>query len=169
MLATCTKSILQSQRTENREQRTENREQRTENREQRTEHEASPHEKSGTLDEGETFGKVVPIDEAPRARLYRLGKPILISLGVSERNAGSVIGRWLKTQNDPAGILAVLEYAAANAVAEPISYVTACLSSKDSKREKSSLAETARQLSEQARELEAKSGIGRPIKVIGSD
>ena len=138
----------------------------SEDREQRTEHEASPHEISGTFDEGETFGKVVPIDEAPRARLYRLGKPILISLGVSERSAGLVIGRWLKTKNDPTGILAALEYAAANAVAEPISYVTACLSSKDSKREKSSLAETARQLAEQARELE---GIGRPIKVIGSD
>jgi hypothetical protein len=53
-----------------------------------------------------------PVNEPPKAKLFRKGKTILISLGVPEKQSGSIIGRWLKQKNDPEGILAALEYAA---------------------------------------------------------
>jgi hypothetical protein len=72
--------------------------------------------------------EIVPINEVPKAKLFRVGKTLLVSLGISEKQSGSVIGRWLKQKNDPDGILAALQYAADHGIIEPISYVTACLS-----------------------------------------
>ena len=110
---------------------------------------------------------IVPFNEPPKAKLFRVGKTLLVSLGISEKQSGSIIGRWLKQKNDPDGILAALQYAADHGVIEPIGYVTRCLS-KDSRIEKSSLADQARELANRARELEANAGIGRPLTSIGS-
>jgi len=114
------------------------------------------------------FEEVVPIDEAPKAKLFRLGKTLLVSLGISEKQSGSIIGRWLKQKNDPEGILAALHYAADHGIIEPIAYVTACLSKKDFRSEKLSLADQARELANRARELEDHAGIKRPLTSIGS-
>ena len=105
--------------------------------------------------------EIVPINEVPKAKLFRVGKTLLVSLGISEKQSGSLIGRWLKQKNDPDGILAALQYAADHGVIEPIGYVTRCLS-KDSRIEKPSLADQARELANRARELEDNAGIGRP-------
>jgi hypothetical protein len=86
-----------------------------------------------------------PIGEHPRARLFRKGKTLLVSLGVSERQSGAVIGRWLKQKNDPVGILAALQYAADHGIIEPIGYVTRCLS-KEIQMENLALATDARGL-----------------------
>jgi hypothetical protein len=111
--------------------------------------------------------EIVPINEAPKAKLFRVGKTLLVSLGISEKQSGSVIGRWLKQKNDPDGILAALQYAADHGIIEPIGYVTRCLA-QDSRIEKSSLTDQARELANRARELEDNAGIGRPPASIGS-
>jgi hypothetical protein len=117
--------------------------------------------------EKRTHDEVVPLDEAPKAKLFRVGKTTLVSLGISEKQSGAIIGRWLKQKNDPEGILAALEYSAANGIIEPIGYVTRCLT-KEAKSEKLSLADQTRRLAERARELENQAGLGRPPIAIGS-
>lgn len=120
------------------------------------EHDASHH---WTTDEE-------PIGEHPRARLFRRGKTLLVSLGVSEKQSGAVIGRWLKQKNDPEGILAALQYAADHGIIEPIGYVTRCLA-KEISDEKLSLADRARRLAEQAREIENAAGLGCETVALG--
>src|SRR5262249_20079593 len=129
-----------------------------ERKKERIDHDAS---RQGTAE-------VVPIDEAPKAKLFRVGRTILVSLGISEKQSGAIIGRWLKQKNDPPGILAALEYAAANGVMEPVGYVTRCLA-KDGKHEKLSLTDQARELADRARELENTAGFRRSPVAIGSD
>lgn len=110
--------------------------------------------------------EVVPINETPQARTHRLGKPLLISLGVSEGNSGKVIGRWLKEKNDPEGILAALEFAVSSGVAEPISYVTKCLA-REPKHEALSAIERIKRMAEEARRIEDSAGIKRSSDSIG--
>ena len=69
------------------------------------------------------------VDEPPKARLFREGKTILVSLGLSESRSGAVIGQWLKKTPDADGILAALVYARDQGVIEPIGYVTRLLNS----------------------------------------
>jgi hypothetical protein len=107
-----------------------------------------------------------PVGEHPKAKLFRKGKTLLVSLGVSERQSGAVIGRWLKQRNDPEGILAALQYAADHGIIEPIGYVTRCLAKE--LNEKSSLNDKCERLAERAREIEHAAGIGCEIAAIGS-
>lgn len=109
-----------------------------------------------------------PVGENPKAKLFRKGKTLLVSLGVSEKQSGAIIGRWLKQKNDPEGILAALHYAADNGIIEPIGYVTRCLATKDSRSEKLSLSDRAKILAEQAREIEIANGLGGEIITFGS-
>ena len=98
------------------------------------------------------------IDEPPRARLFREGKPLLIALGVSERQSGSVIGRWLKDRDDPEGILAALRFAYDQRAVDPIPYVTQVLKRRqdDGKpRTNADAVARARELARKARELRA--------------
>jgi hypothetical protein len=107
-------------------------------RPERKEDDASRHKpREGTTEKEESKPssvassfEAVPLNETPQAKLFRVGKPALISMGVSEKQSGRIIGRWLKQKNDPDGILAALEYAAARGIIEPISYVTKCLSTE---------------------------------------
>jgi hypothetical protein len=115
--------------------------------------------------QGGTFDEE-PVGESPKAKLFRKGRTLLVSLGVSEKQSGAVIGRWLKQKNDPEGILAALQYAADNAIIEPISYVTACLA-KEFSNAKISLADRAKQLADQAREIERANGLGGEIVAFG--
>jgi hypothetical protein len=68
-----------------------------------------------------------PVDEEPKAKLFRIGKTILVSFGVGEKRTGSLIGQWLKERNDPAGLLAAIEYARDQNVAEPVAYISTLL------------------------------------------
>lgn len=103
-----------------------------------------------------------PVGEDPKTKLFRKGKTILVSLGISEKRSGSVIGSWLKQKNDPAGVLAALEYAVDHNVVEPVGYVTRLLSQKGQANGTARGADLAFQLAEEARELERAAGVGRP-------
>jgi hypothetical protein len=70
------------------------------------------------------------VNETPKAKLWRAGKEILISFGVPPDRTGGLIGRWLKTKPDPAGVLAAIQYARDQNVAEPVAYVSVLLSEK---------------------------------------
>lgn len=114
--------------------------------------------------------EVEVVDEDPRARLFRLGKTILVSFGIAEKRTGSLIGQWLKAQNDPLGLLAALQFARDQNVAEPVAYVSAILHGKpkngasnaNDRRPGESLGDFCRRLAEAARTLEHAAGVGRP-------
>jgi hypothetical protein len=61
--------------------------------------------------------------------------------------------------------LAALEYAAANGVAEPISYVTKCLA-REPKRESIGAVERIKRMAEEARRIEDSAGIKRSSDAI---
>lgn len=107
--------------------------------------------------------KEVPIDEPPKAKLFREGKIILVALGVSESRSGAVIGRWFKSSPDAVGILAALEYAYKNNVIEPIAYVTKLLNTggKTNGNRQEGFDDMVKRLADEARDLERKAGIGR--------
>jgi hypothetical protein len=67
------------------------------------------------------------LDESPKARLYREGKTILVSFGLAEKRTGALIGQWLKTKPDPAGLLAAIQFARDQNVAEPVAYISALI------------------------------------------
>jgi hypothetical protein len=102
------------------------------------------------------------VDEDEKAKLFRIGKPILISFGIAEKRTGSLIGQWLKAQNDPAGLLAALQFARDQNVAEPVAYVSAIMHGKskngalngNDRRQGESLSDFCRRLAADARELE---------------
>ncbi len=70
------------------------------------------------------------VGEDPKAKLFRIGKTVLVSFGVAERRTGSLIGQWLKSKNDPVGLLAAIQFARDQNVAEPVAYVSAIVSGK---------------------------------------
>lgn len=101
----------------------------------------------------------VPVNEPPKARLFREGKTILVALGVSEKRSGSVIGLWFKNHPDADGILAALTYAYQNNVIEPVAYVTKLLNTGG--KTNGNAADRAFKLADQARNLERQAGLGR--------
>lgn len=110
------------------------------------------------------------VGEDPRARLFRIGKTILVSFSVAEKRTGALIGHWLKQCDDPVGLLAAIEFARAQNVAEPIAYVSAVIKQgKSNGQGKQSLSELAFELATEVREREREAGIGRPDDPVGSD
>ena len=75
---------------------------------------------------------VEPVDEDPKAKLFRIGKTALVSFGVSEKRTGSLIGQWLKQRPDPVGLLAAIQYARDQNVAEPVAYISTVISNAKS-------------------------------------
>jgi hypothetical protein len=71
------------------------------------------------------------VGEDPRAKLFRVGKTLLVSFGVAERRTGALIGHWLKTKNDPAGLLAAIQYARDHNVAEPVAYISTLITAEE--------------------------------------
>jgi len=104
-----------------------------------------------------------PVNEEPKAKLFRIGKTVLVSFGVAEKRTGSLIGQWLKTRDDPEGLLAAIQYARDQNVAEPVAYISTLLS-KGSKNgsAQQSLGDVARELAAKARDQERAAGIFRP-------
>lgn len=109
------------------------------------------------------------VDEDPQAKLFRIGKTILVSFAVAEKRTGSLIGQWLKKRNDPVGLLAAIQYARDQNVAEPVAYISAVLSrgSKNGHGQQS-LGDIARELAAKARHLEREAGLFRPDDPVGS-
>lgn len=96
-----------------------------------------------------------PANEEARAKLFREGKAILATFGVSPKQQGSMIGKWLKDcRDDEAGLLAAIQFARDKSVAEPVAWITAYLKQPSQKNGKPTTADRARQLAEQAAELE---------------
>jgi len=109
------------------------------------------------------------VGEEPKAKLFRVGKTILVSFGIAERRTGALIGQWLKTKNDPVGLLAAIQFAREHNVAEPVAYISACLgggkgNGNGRRKHLSELAfELADEWREREREREHQAGIRRPF------
>jgi hypothetical protein len=69
-------------------------------------------------------GKLTVLSETPNAKLWHIGSEFLMGFGKSEREARALIGHWLKTNPNPAGILDAIEFARDRNVAEPVAYIT---------------------------------------------
>jgi len=67
------------------------------------------------------------VGEDPKAKLFRVGKTTLVSFGIAEKRTGALLGQWLKTRNDPEGLLAAIQFARDQNVAEPVAYISAVL------------------------------------------
>jgi hypothetical protein len=66
-----------------------------------------------------------------RHELWGEGKPILLSLGVPERQCGQLIGKWLKATGDDApGVLDAIQRAREARPHEPIPWITRALPTK---------------------------------------
>lgn len=111
------------------------------------------------------------VNEPPEAKLFRVGKTILVSFGVTERRTGALIGQWLKVKPDPAGLLAAIQYSRDQNVADPIAYVSALVHSKGKSNghNRETLSDRAGRLADAARELEREAGLGRSAVVVGGD
>ena len=120
-------------------------------------------------EDSEAVASADVVGEEPKARLFRIGKTILVSFGIAEKRTGALIGQWLKTRNDPAGLLAAIQFARDQNVAEPIAYISAVIAKEKSNGNgKQSLVDLAFELAEQARERERAAGIFRPPDIVGS-
>jgi hypothetical protein len=110
------------------------------------------------------------VGEDNRAKLFRIGKTILVSFGVTEKRTGALIGQWLKARNDPVGLLAAIQFARDQNVAEPVAYISTLLSKHGGRngQAKSTLTDLAFDLAEQARERERAAGLHRPDDAVGS-
>jgi len=90
-------------------------------------------EPKGSAADAAPPSEVEIVDEDPKAKLFRLGKTVLVSFGVAEKRTGGLLGQWLKARNDPAGLLAAIQFARDQNVAEPVAYVSALVSGKGNK------------------------------------
>src|SRR5690606_18097560 len=78
-------------------------------------------------------GAVAP--RSPTDALWIDGKETLVSLGVAERQAGSMIGKWLRdTGDDAAGVLAAIQRARDHGTGDPIPFVTRILKPSSTNR-----------------------------------
>jgi uncharacterized protein YdaU (DUF1376 family) len=107
------------------------------------------------------FDNVEVINEDPQARLFRVGKTILVSFGVAEKRTGALLGMWLKSRNDPVGLLAAIQFARDQNVVDPVAYVSAMIKEGKANGQKSA-GDRAHELAEEWRRRE------RDAQVSGS-
>lgn len=70
--------------------------------------------------------------ETPKARLWRVGRPALMALGVSKRDCGEMMGRWLNDCGDDyLRVLSAIQRARDMAPSGPIAWITASLKSDE--------------------------------------
>lgn len=71
------------------------------------------------------------VDDTPRARLFREGSTNLVALGVAERTARQLIGKWLKTTNDDCQLVtATINRALELQVSDATAWILASLKGK---------------------------------------
>lgn len=81
---------------------------------------------------GATAPPAAPTYTDARHELYGEGKPILLSLGVAEKQCGAMITRWLRdTGDDCAGILDAIRRARDERVMDPIPWITRALPTRN--------------------------------------
>jgi hypothetical protein len=115
----------------------------------------------GFFDEPKPVEIGEPVDEDTRAKLYRIGKLLLVTFGIAEKRTGSLLGHWLKqTHDDADGLLALIQYARDADVAEPIAYISALVNG-NRRNGKASGAELAYQMADEIRER--KRALGLPV------
>lgn len=118
-------------------------------------------EPSGSAAPAAVADDVEPVGEDPKAKLYRVGKTILVSFGVAEKRTGSLIGQWLKTV-DAEGLLAAIQYAREQNVAEPVAYITTLVNGSKNGKSQQGLGDLARELAATARDREREAGLFGP-------
>ena len=75
------------------------------------------------------------LSDTPRARLFREGKPALLTMNISDSRAGALIVGWLKlTNDDDQLVLATILRAQALAVADAPSWILATLKGRTNER-----------------------------------
>lgn len=110
-----------------------------------------------TETDSEPNGSDADASVTPEAKLWSEGLPLLISLGVKEKQARPMIGRWLRDcGNDHAELLRLLSNARQQCPAEPISWITASL--KPRKDNDKSVHAAASSLVERMREFDEPAG-----------
>jgi hypothetical protein len=89
-------------------------------------------------------GAPAPLYTDSRHELWGVGVPILISLGVAEKQTRSMIGSWLKaTKDDAQAVLGAIQRARDNRVHNPIPWITNSLKVPSHERNGSVYANTA--------------------------
>lgn len=120
----------------------------------------------------EAYASADVVGENDKAKLFRIGKTILVSFGVKEQRTGALIGQWLKAKNDPVGLLAAIQYARDQNIAEPVAYISALLQDEKPKgqkgRGKPNLSELAFELADEIRDRESQAGIIPADDTFGS-
>lgn len=97
-----------------------------------------------------------PIEDA-RTKLFRVGLITLMSWDMREAKARQMLGRWLKTKDDPEGLLGVIEYARVQNVVDPISYISSMVGAhRNGKRD---VASAASSLVDKLRARESEAGL----------
>lgn len=87
---------------------------------------------------------------SPRDRLWKEGLPALVALGVREKQARPMVGRWLKDcGDDEARLLDLILRARAECPVEPIAWITAALTKGKKHGTTENLSTVARRLAEQ--------------------
>lgn len=116
---------------------------------------------------GAAFADVV--DEDPKAKLFRIGKTILVSFGVAEKRTGELIGMWLKSRDDPGGLLGAIEFAREQNVADPVAYISALLNraKTNGKRGKQDLSAMCFAIADELRQQERARGSGGSDELFG--
>lgn len=101
------------------------------------------------------------VGEDPKAKLFRVGKTLLVSFGVAEKRTGALIGQWLKNRNDPGGLLAAIQFARDQNVAEPVAYISALLNRQErpNGKPKQTLSDLAFELADEWRRREREAGL----------
>jgi uncharacterized protein YdaU (DUF1376 family) len=84
---------------------------------------------------------------SPRDRLWKEGLPALIALGVKEKQARPMVGRWLKDcGDDETRLCDLILRARAEAPIEPIAWITASLTKEKKRAATENLSTVARRL-----------------------
>jgi hypothetical protein len=100
-----------------------------------------------------------PLHETARERLWRIGKPALMALGVKDRHCGEMIGRWLRDAGDHHDrVLGAILRAHEMAPTAPIPWITASLKPDKANGKTHNLVEAAAALTRQLRAAELSSG-----------
>jgi hypothetical protein len=112
----------------------------------------------------------IALPETPRERLWRLGRPALMALGVKERLCGEMIGRWLRdASGDFERVLNAILLAREACPSGPIGWITATLKpEKSDARKNQTVSSAASELREWVAEQERARQQPRPVLAISS-
>lgn len=113
--------------------------------------------------EAKASGADAPIYTDSTHELWGEGVPILLSLGgLTDKDARSNIGRWVKETKDPQRVLGAIQRARDARVFDPVPWITRALSTKNQAAENGQTRESRKSRSENALEKLRAFGEGSP-------